>query len=588
MSFQTPITIANVIEDIERKRFLLPAIQREFVWGSEKIEWLFDSLMREYPVSSFLFWNVEEKIKESYKFYSFIDEYREKYKTHNDVFDTSGVQNFIAVLDGQQRLTSIYIGLKGSYAYKLPRVWWENTEKNIPTRRLYLDIDKALVDQEDGRLYNFKFLTQEEYDANPSQWFKVGKILDLKNHFEFNKFLDSNGLKQNEFSYETLARLHQAIHTDRIINYFLEKEQDIDKALNIFIRINSGGEPLNFSDLLMSIAVANWKKKDAKAEIFKLVDEIRDKGFFITKDFILKAFLVLHSTNIKFKVTNFSADNAKDFEHKWETISNVIHEVFDLIKRFGYVESTLTSKNALMPIIYYIYHRDIYKDFSTKKQYEGDRKIIAKWLHIVLLNRIFGGQTDTMLVSIRSVFTDDISKEFIKPTIETFPFESIYEKLKGTNKQMGFDDELINKILLTQKDDNYAFSILALLYDNFEYENKSFHKDHMHPASHFNKKKLNELNIPKDDLEFYLNTEHYNSILNLQILDENENESKKDKSLDEWVDAVSKRYNMSKIEFCEKNMIPEQTSIYDFKKFIESRKEVLKEKMSKIIQKSPQ
>ena len=63
-----------------------------------------------------------------------------------------------------------------------------------------------------------------------------------------------------------LARL--IIHSDKIINYFLEKEQDLDKALNIFIRI-IGGEPLNFSDLLMSIAVANWTEKDARKEIHK-------------------------------------------------------------------------------------------------------------------------------------------------------------------------------------------------------------------------------------------------------------------------------------------------------------------------------
>ncbi|MCG8582911.1 MAG: DUF262 domain-containing protein [Bacteroidales bacterium] len=37
----------------------MPAIQREFVWSHSKIEWFFDSLMRNYPISYFLFWNVE-------------------------------------------------------------------------------------------------------------------------------------------------------------------------------------------------------------------------------------------------------------------------------------------------------------------------------------------------------------------------------------------------------------------------------------------------------------------------------------------------------------------------------------------------
>ena len=101
-----------------------------------------------------------------------------------------------------------------------------------------------------------------------------------------------------------------------------EKEQNIDKSLKIVIRINSGGEPLDFSDLLMSIAVANWTQKNARTEIFKLIDERRDMGFFINKDFVLKVFLMLHSNSIKFRVTNFSSDNAKK-SNKLKTNDNL-------------------------------------------------------------------------------------------------------------------------------------------------------------------------------------------------------------------------------------------------------------------------
>jgi uncharacterized protein with ParB-like and HNH nuclease domain len=114
MSFQTPISIANAVKDIVNNRLLLPAIQREFIWTHTQIEWLFDSIMRNYPISSFLFWKVEGDTKHQYKYYSFLHNYRERYQTHNDEFDTNGVNDFMAVLDGQQRLASLYIGLKGS------------------------------------------------------------------------------------------------------------------------------------------------------------------------------------------------------------------------------------------------------------------------------------------------------------------------------------------------------------------------------------------------------------------------------------------------------------------------------------------
>ena len=59
MPFQTPITIATALERMHRHEYVLPAIQREFVWGPDRICTLFDSLMRGYPVGSLLFWHVD-------------------------------------------------------------------------------------------------------------------------------------------------------------------------------------------------------------------------------------------------------------------------------------------------------------------------------------------------------------------------------------------------------------------------------------------------------------------------------------------------------------------------------------------------
>lgn len=577
MSFQTPITISEAIENIEHKSLLLPSIQREFIWKSIKIERLFDSIMRHYPIGSFLFWRVEGDTKTQYKFYTVLKDFRQIYKIHNEEYETSGANDFMAILDGQQRLAALYIGLKGSYAYKLPRVWLENNEYNIPTRHLYLNIKKKLEDEEDDRIYDFSFLTKNEYDSKKDELFRVGDILNLRDSYNFNKFLDEHNYKNNQFAYETLSRLQESIHTDRIINYFLEKEQNLDKALNIFIRINSGGEPLKFSDLLMSIAIANWTKKDARKELNLLKDEIRDKGFFIDQDLILKAFLVLYSGDIRFKGTNFKKDNAIEFEKKWDEIKSAIHSAFDLIKSYGFTDTTLTSKNAIIPIIYYLYHNNIYTDFYRKKIYENDRNTIRKWLHIVLIKRIFGGQADAILAKIRSVFTDDIAKYKMKNTICDFPFDLILEELKGTIKDMTFDDDYIDKLLLTQKDDPLCFSILAVLYPHLDYRNGDFHKDHIFAQSFFTEKNIRSFTLGEDQLDFYLNPENHNSILNLQLLDGNENESKGAIELKDWVIKESKIKGLSQKEFCDRHLFPEILEIRDFEKFIISRKTKLKE-----------
>ncbi|EHQ9266856.1 DUF262 domain-containing protein [Vibrio alginolyticus] len=573
MSFEAPITIAEAIENIEKQKYLLPSIQREFEWKHDKIEWLFDSIMRNYPISSFLFWRVEGETKEKFKFYRFIRNFRQRYQTHNEEVNTAGHNDFHAVLDGQQRLTSLYIGLRGSYAYRTPRLKEENSERVYPTRHLYLNLTKPLQNEEDGRVYEFKFLTENDVEKSSSSWFKVSDIYGLSDDFEFNQHLDENGYKNNEFSYRSLSRLKNVIHSQRIVNFFLEKEQDIDKALNIFIRINSGGEPLNFSDLIMSIAVANWETKNARKEIHSLVDTIRDKGFYISKDLVLKSFLFLHSKDIKFKVTNFSKSNASDFENEWDDIRDTILTTFDLIKSFGFTDATLTSKNAVIPIIYYIYHRKLINNFVTKSCYAEDRKVIEKWLHTALVKRLFGGTSDSVLNQIRKAFTSDVTSNPIKEDLDLFPVDTINREIK---KDTGISDEFIEELLNTQYSNQYAFSLLALLYPNLDYKNNNFHKDHLHPESSFDSLSQES----KNQYGWYT----YNSLRNLQMLDANENMSKNDKSLEAWVQSEIDKTGITKEQFLFSHHIPDtDLSLQNFDQFIELRSAILTSKLKDLL-----
>jgi uncharacterized protein with ParB-like and HNH nuclease domain len=582
MSFQTPITIAEALDNIERQRYLLPAIQREFEWPAHKIEWLFDSLMRGYPISSFLFWNVEDLSKSGYKFYKFLRDYRERYCIHNDDANVQGIGNFTAVLDGQQRLTSLYLGLRGSYAYKEHRLGWKDDQRSVPTRHLYLNITRTLENEEDGRVYEFSFLKDSETnnaDLHKRTWFRVGKIQDLRNFSTFNKYMTEQDLEP--FASDVLARLHEVVFTVPVINYFLEKEQDLQKALNIFIRINSGGKPLDFSDLIMSIAVANWEKKDARAEIHSLVDRIQEEGFTISKDFVFKAYLYLYSENIQFKVTNFSRANAHNFEQDWERIRDAIQAAFELVRSFAYTDFTLASKNAVIPVIYYLYHRDLCRDFTTSVHYKEDREIIKKWLHVTMLKRIFGsGGADGTLAQIRRAFTDDVTVTKLKPEIQSFPASGINGQIK---RDTSVGEDFVEELLKTQKDDRYAFCILALLYPQLDYRNNDFHKDHLHPISAFNPKAIESMGLTEEAKGRFLSPEWNNSIVNLQMLDSNENMSKQDKSLTDWVTSETQR--KERVVFLDRLLIPDQVSLAfkDFSEFAARRKVLLTAKLIEIL-----
>src|ERR1035438_435874 len=256
MAFQTPITVKDAVDSIDQKRYLLPAIQREVVWGVEQIERLFDSLLRDYPIGSFLFWHGERKNAGNFQFYEFMRDYHERDNRHNPKADVSGKDDVTGILDGQQRLTSLYLGLKGSYAYKELRKRWDNPHA-FPKRRLYLNLLAPAKNDKGDMIYDFAFLTDEEAKEPQAYtfWFRVGDILDIKEEADINDYLIQNALlekpkDQARFANKTLFKLWHVIHKNLVINYFLEKDESLDKVLNIFIRVNSGGTILSYSDLL--------------------------------------------------------------------------------------------------------------------------------------------------------------------------------------------------------------------------------------------------------------------------------------------------------------------------------------------------
>ena len=116
MPFQSE-TIKTIIDRLNVQYFL-PAFQRDYVWKPEQIIMLFDSVMQEYPIRSFLFWEIRLENRDKWEIYKFQDQARFPRSKHSEQAFGEGVQQLTLVLDGQQRLTSFLIGLRGSYTIK--------------------------------------------------------------------------------------------------------------------------------------------------------------------------------------------------------------------------------------------------------------------------------------------------------------------------------------------------------------------------------------------------------------------------------------------------------------------------------------
>jgi hypothetical protein len=576
MSFQTPITIKTALDKIQESKYLLPAIQREFVWKSEQIEKLFDSLINDYPIGSFLFWEVKEP--KNYKFYEFIKKYHQKETNHNQEICLTDDKEVIAVLDGQQRLTALYIGLLGTYTEKLPHYRWDNP-KAFPDKYLCINLlDKIEEEVDDINKYEFKFCTKKEIEKkdNKNFWFKVGNILNLKSSFEITKktmeILEGYSDDIIENASNKLSKLHNIVFNRPIINYYLEEENNLDKVLNIFLRVNSMGTKLNYSDLLLSIATAQWKDRDARKEINELVDELNKigDGFNLDKDFVLRASLYLTKEikNIRFKVDNFKKENMDLIEKNWDNIANSLNVTLNLLKSFGYNKDNLSANTPILPIALYILENNIDYKIINHSSFCEDRKLIKEWIIKSTLKRIFTGSEN-----IAKIVRDIV----LESGVNVFPLKEIKEKLKTIpGRNINFNEDEIKGLLDYGYYDEGAFSILQLLYPNLDYRNK-FHIDHIYPKSKFNQKYLKKQGIDIKDLY------DSNYLANLQLLDGNQNLEKSNKEFKDWLEENFSEEE--KIEYFKRNYIPSNIdfTFENYNNFLLARDELLLKQLKKIL-----
>lgn len=583
MAFQVPITIHQAINHIRKAGYVLPAIQREFVWNEYQIANLFDSLMRGYPIGTFLFWRVDKDHCDRYAFYRFLDDYHQKDQTHNTRIGLSGDESVTAVLDGQQRLTSLYIGLTGSYASKLKYRRWCDPNA-FPSRQLYLNLMHPASSRGVDRKYDFRFLTKE--DARTRQeahWFPVRRVMNLTDDlmavFEYlSKYslLDCKDLPNPKYPLEALTKLFKVICINQLIHYYQEEEQDLDKVLNIFIRVNSAGTPLSYSDLLLSIATSQWNKIDARKEIHSLVDKLNQigAGFNLNKDFVLKSCLVLADiSNIGFTVTNFTRENSEKIEDAWQKIADALRLAVQLLSRFGYNRHTLRANNALIPIAYYLYIRRMPSTYLTSDQFADDRKAVYSWITKALLKTgTFGGGVDTVLRTARKTIKDSQSS--------TFPEQELYASFASIGRGLRFEEEELEDLLDQSYGSSLIYSVLSLLYPGVDVSIR-FHEDHIFPLKVITRKRLTDAGVPEDKVEDYLNRR--NRLANLQLLEGDHNIGKGTKMPDVW---LREHFTPEKIEawMC-RNYITEDIpeSITGFLKFYESRRAEMRARLAEIL-----
>ena len=444
-------------------------------------------------------------------------------------------------IDGQQRITSLNIGLRGSYRYFFRR--WRKT-------RLYLNL-LWNHDNDNPEELTYQFLFKEDDQPLPrtdfaQYWYRVGDILNFEDAEDAKDAIENKliGFPEDEQkrAKRLIGKLHSVVNVSKIINYYEEKSDNYDKVLEIFIRTNTGGQKLEYSDILLSTATAKWRNLNAREEINSFTDEINKigVGYNFGKDFVMKGAMYLtEDLPIQYKLSSFTQSNLEKIEDHWDTTKEAIRNTVSLISRYGFSDKNLVTKLALLPIAQYL--RNIgNKNYvsSSKVDDVKDQNNIQKWLIFIILKNGLGGSSDTKLTQMRRI---------VDMKYDRFPFAEINREMLI---ESSFNDMELDSFLQTNYGTRYSYLILSLLYPGRDWKDKVFHEDHIFPQTEFQRKKLKARGYDDEKIEKYLAC--YNSIANLELLDESENKIKNAKPFEEWLsdrdDNFRTRHNIPLME----------------------------------------
>jgi hypothetical protein len=574
MGHKEPMTIAAALRLIQKNELILPAIQREFVWKPSQVIKVFDSIMRGYPIGSFLSWRVLPETISRFKFYGFMRDFSAFDKRHNPVVDIPADREVTAVLDGQQRLTSLNIGLRGTYAYR-NKSGWSSKAWSYPERRLYLNLLSDAPENEAGLKYHFAFLTKEQIEAaaedETKKWFPVAEIYGAAEPSAMMQIPAKYNVGNDAVAVAMVGKLWQEVHHDASLHFYEEDDQDIERVLDIFVRVNSGGTVLSYSDLLLSIATAQWKG-DARAAVHGLVDSLNKtgQGFDFSQDTVLKSGLVLADVgDIAFKVKNFTTANMATLELNWDALSSSLQVAVGILSDFGLSNATLTADSVLIPVAYYVHRRGLTQSYRFSTKDKADRAALRSWvLRSLIVRGVWGSGLDTLLRDLREMIK--------KNGADRFPLGAIERTMALRGKSLDVTDALVEDILALGYGGARTWAVLATLFDHVDTK-MQYHVDHVFPQADLDAKRLKRTRTPDGKLKF--SDAEVDEIVskrdllpNLELLPGPVNIGKSDTAPDEWA-GNEHPDDDERRAFFKLNALPANLphSVDDFLAFFEAR-----------------
>jgi len=521
--------IYDVIGDIKDDHYRLPSIQRSFVWEQDRICKLMDSLMRDYPIGSFLVWKPPENLKVRTR--KFTHEYR---TSDRPISEEEPVQSSPhLVLDGQQRLQSLYMGFFGSY----------------DSEYLYFKLDSNPDAKENDLKYQFQFMTPEQARKD-SHWVRPAEIVNL-NIEEISEFVDSrfdrDPDEMKKIVKKNLGKFIRVFNMDeKIPLQDIKGDLPYNDVLEVFVRVNSGGMVLSKSDLVFSTIVLNIP--DMERKFIELVDELNGRGEFdFDIDFIIKTSFVIFDKGARYDVDKLKdKEYVEKLKNEFNSFRNSTLSTIEFLKTDAKILSKrfLKSDLALIPIIDFIIHQ------PHQQLREGQSAQLRQYLYMSFFMRFYSYGPDGKL--------DVIHKKISGDSFPLFEISKYMADRPGVNYE--FSKTMLNDLDL----------ILNITQGGvFEIPQKrgwSLERDHIFPRSFLEQKRFsNEL---------------INNVGNLRLINKTRNILKSDKLPDNDTEffgsndvELKRLYLEARKDLTENN----------FRNFVQKREELIFNRVKKFL-----
>lgn len=555
------ISIYEAMMNIESGKYVMPAFQRQYVWSMEQIEKLWDSILLNYPIATFLFWHVDDynTTWDTY-FCNFLKSvtFDSKKQADNINYELSSIKPHIsdtAILDGQQRLTSLYLSLYGT-SYIREKHARRKTTGGIVSK-LVIELNNRVSTEEEynNKKFDIKF-NDKIGQLTPTQ-FEIRKL--IKPEFQNKETRETaiyNVIKNipadnQEYATSILNKLCNKIYDEKLVRYTEILDMQQDDALEMFVRFNSGGKALKPSEITMSILEAYWAS--ARTEFGKLLtDSFEDFG----TDFIIRTALMLFGNVEK---TNINKQIAQDLKNNWDNLKIALKnlKIFLEYEKIN-ISRFSDSWNVLIPLIFAIYYNHDFKE---------NYKAMKTYLIRAILFTFFQSGTKGKLQKLKKY----IKENDYKITVEML--DSIYE-LRVT-------DSKIEDILNSEKGSRMAGEALYYLSHEWMNENFKYEQDHLHPCERFSDDNRKPAAIKFDEWKEWKGNR--NRLANLHLLEGRSNASKKDVPLISYVDDMNQE---QKQEFYEHSFVRPSISLEfdNFGRFYAERKKLLAEKIRALVE----